>query len=72
VKYLAGGTDGEQLADALMEKEEECRSKDRLIYDLQEHAEGLKDRLEKSEEYGRAIHVSLKFVCTRFVAQWLL
>ena len=41
-----------------MEKEEECRCKDRLILDLQEHAQGLKDRLEKSDEYGRAINVS--------------
>lgn len=54
--FLAGGTDAEQLADLLMEKEEEGRAKDRTIQELearlleaeaawraaQEEAEGLK------------------------------
>lgn len=31
VEFLAGGTDGEQLADLLMEKEEEGRAKDRAL-----------------------------------------
>lgn len=35
VAFLAGGTDAEQLADLLMEKEDEVRGKDRAIEELE-------------------------------------
>ncbi len=50
VKFLAGGTTGEELAEVLMEKEEEGRGKDRHIAALEAHAAELGQRLTEAEE----------------------
>jgi hypothetical protein len=53
--YLAGGTDGEQLTDVLMEKEEECRGKDRAILSLEEEMNHLSDVIGRMEQEKAAL-----------------
>jgi hypothetical protein len=56
--YLAGGTDGVQLAEVLMEKEEECRMKDREIAVLHGKVEGtlgVVAEMEKEKEVLKGV-----------------
>lgn len=56
--YLAGGTDGVQLAEVLMEKEEECRMKDREIAVLYEKVKGtlgVVAEMEKEKEVLKGV-----------------
>jgi len=53
--YLAGGTDGVQLTEVLMEKEEECRGKDRAILSLEEEMNHLSEVLGRMEHEKAAL-----------------
>ena len=53
--YLAGGTDGVQLTEVLMEKEEECRGKDRAILSLEDEMNHLSEVLGRMEHEKAAL-----------------
>jgi len=53
--YLAGGTNGVQLTEILIEKEEECRDKDRAMSSLEEEMNRLKEVLMRMEQEKAAL-----------------
>lgn len=52
VEFLGGGTDGEQLADLLMEKEEEGRAKDRALEEQAARLFAAEAALRAAQEEG--------------------
>lgn len=55
--FLAGGTDGEQLTEMLMEKEEECRRKEKSLAMTQEQLHIAVEQGNRLERERQALQV---------------
>lgn len=61
VRFLSGGTDGEQLAEVLLDREEELRSKESQIYELGLQLQAASSSLAAFEADRVEYEVTVKF-----------